>query len=122
MILTLNEKDAAALTLHLSIMKKSFRNIVKRRCKSDKAFLIDSYSFILEEVKNALEELQTSNKYDIHLNIKDLEVLKAFLDAYLDRIDKELELKSYSKSDLVEHVLILRDINERLKKVGEAYA
>lgn len=89
MILEINLKESAALTLHMAIMRKSFRNLVKAKYKAHKSDYLASYDYIHTEVKKALEA--NLDGFKIHLNIRDLEILNEFLRAYTAKVEKELK-------------------------------
>jgi len=86
MILVISEKESAALTLHMSIMRKSFRNLIKARYKARRDDLNKSYDYLLQIIKDALESKNKTN--EIHLNILDLEVLCEFLNSYTSKLAK----------------------------------
>jgi len=86
MILVISEKESAALTLHMSIMRKSFRNLIKACYKAHRDDLNKSYDYLLQIVKDALESKNKTN--EIHLNILDLEVLCEFLNSYTSKLAK----------------------------------
>lgn len=87
MIVKINQKESAALTLHMAIMRKPFRNLMKTKYKAYKSDYLASYDYILNEAKNALEA--NLDSYDLNLNIRDLEILNEFLRAYTAKVEKE---------------------------------
>lgn len=89
MIVKINQKESAALTLHMAIMRKPFRNLMKTKYKAYKSDYLASYDYILNEAKNALEA--NLDSYDLNLNIRDLEILNEFLRAYTAKVEKELK-------------------------------
>lgn len=89
MIVKINQKESAALTLHMAIMRKPFRNLMKTKYKAYKSNYLASYDYILNEAKNALEA--NLDSYDLNLNIRDLEILNEFLRAYTAKVEKELK-------------------------------
>lgn len=89
MIVKINQKESAALTLHMAIMRKPFRNLMKTKYKAYKINYLASYDYILNEAKNALEA--NLDSYDLNLNIRDLEILNEFLRAYTAKVEKELK-------------------------------
>lgn len=91
MIVKINQKESAALTLHMAIMRKPFRNLMKTKYKAYKSDYLASYDYILNEAKNALEA--NLDSYDLNLNIKDLEILKEFIRAYTEQLNKEFKDK-----------------------------
>lgn len=109
MIIFIEEKEAAALTLHMSVMRKSFRNIIKKQHTSERASFMTSYDYLLDESKKALEGQYTA--YELHMNIKDLEILHAFLKAYIAKAEKENEVAQ--SDDLKEHLDALSTVREK---------
>lgn len=102
MILVINQKESAALTLHLAIMRKNFRKLIKRDYKARRDVLNDSYDYLLESAREALEcqneeiemymyEKELEVLYEVYVNEIDLEVLCAFLSSYVDKLG-ELKL------------------------------
>lgn len=92
MILNINNLESATLTLHMSIMRKSFRNLIKVKYKAEKKDFLNSYDYIHNESKKALELTQQDiNNYEMHLNINDLEILREFLKSYTDKLSKEFK-------------------------------
>lgn len=109
MIIFINEKEAAALTFHMSVMRKSFRNLLKKQYKAKQVELLHSYDYLLAESKKALEGEYTA--YALNMNIKDLEVLHEFLRAYIAKAHQENE-KAKSE-ELKEHLYVLSGVREK---------
>lgn len=109
MIVFINEKEAAALTLHMSIMRKSFRKLLKARYSSNKATYMQSYDYLLDEVKKALEGQYSA--YALNMNIQDLEILHEFLRAYIDKVEKEMS-KHLQDTDR-EQLYVLRNVQDK---------
>lgn len=105
--------DSAALTLHMSIMRKSFRNIIKSKYKDLKKEYLASYDYIHEEVKQAL--LNNSNSYDLNLNIRDLEILNEFLRAYTNKVMNEFN-EQLQDTDR-EQIEALNDVHRRCNEL-----
>lgn len=100
MILVINEKESATLTLHMSMMRKPFRNLIKARYKARRDDLNKSYDYILQSARNALENEKEAN--EMHFNIIDLEVLCEFLNSYTGKLTN-FELKGM---DLEQHEIM----------------
>lgn len=113
MILVINEKESAALTLHLSIMRKPYRNLIKSRYKARRNDLNKSYDYILSTVKNALESQNEAN--EVHLNIIDLEVLCEFLNSYTSKLAK-FDLKDMD----LEQLEIMKGLHLRCQELMAA--
>lgn len=109
MIIFINEKEAAALTLHMSVMRKSFRNLLKRQFKAEQKEFQYSYDYIHDEARKALEG--EYNAYALNMNIKDLEILKAFLDAYIVKTVRENEMAQIE--ELKEHLDVLSGVRNK---------
>ena len=107
MILTLNVKEAAALTLHMSIMRKSVRNLLKKKYPKEKKELLESYDYVHEEAKKGLAASDNNRitHYTLHANIRDLTVLKEFLKAYTQKIGElstELQCEDKAQIEVLE--------------------
>lgn len=92
MIVNINHQESAALTLHMAIMRKSFRNLIKSKYREFKNEYLSSYDYVHEESKKALELFDNGDieNYELNLNIRDLEILKEFLRAYTAKVAIEL--------------------------------
>lgn len=86
MIVVINKMEAAALTMHMNIMRPSFRNITKKNYPDKLKEYINSYDYIKNESSMALE--YGVDTYNLNLNIVDLNVLQAFLKAYIEKSQK----------------------------------
>lgn len=109
MIIFIEEKEAAALTLHMSVMRKSFRNLIKKQHASERESFMTSYDYLLDESKKALEGQYMA--YELNMNIKDLEILHAFLKAYIAKAEKENEQAQIS--DFKEHLEVLSNVRDK---------
>lgn len=93
MILTLNIKECAALTIHMSIMRKSIRNILKKKYPKEKGELLESFDYIHQEAQKGLEASARSvTHYTINANIRDIKLLTEFLNVYTNKLN-ELDMK-----------------------------
>lgn len=111
MILVINHLESATLTLNLSRMRKSYRNLIKARYKARRDELYASYDYILENVKDALESQLETN--EVHLNKRDLEVLESFLKSYIGKLD-ELNLKHVED---IQQIEIMKDLHLRCERL-----
>lgn len=113
MIVFLSNQEAASLTLHMAVMRKSFRNLLKKQFKAEQKEFQDSYDYIHNEAQKALE-----GEYDVYalnMNIKDLRILEAFLEAYIAKTVQENEI---AKSDeLKEHLDILSGVRKKINEL-----
>lgn len=106
MIVVIDKREAAALTFHMNIMRPSFRNILKKKYRNELKEYIASYDYIKSEATNATELEKVS--HELHMNIKDLEILQAFLQAYLY---KAQQVNDEAKSDdFQEHLNALTSV------------
>lgn len=116
MIVQINKKEIAALTFHMNIMRPSFRNICKKNYKDKLKEYMNSYDYVKFEATNALE-LEVE-EYVLNLNIVDLNVLRAFLDAY---IAKSKAVNEQVKSDdYDEHLELLENVKNKADAVAAA--
>lgn len=115
MILITKKVEAAALALHLSVMRADYRNLLKRQYKSKKDDYLKSYDYVRKECEMQLE--QDLEYKEQHLNIIDLNVLHAFLHAYIDRLQKALKdaekVAGIEFKEDDEQVFILANIKKR---------
>lgn len=113
MILNVNQKESAALTLHMLVMRKSYRNLFKGRYKARREELYQTYDYVLNLSKKALEsELET---FDMHLNIRDLEMLCEVLRSYADKFRKEVG--NLLKGEDLEQINILDQLHARCREL-----
>lgn len=123
MILIVNKKEIATMVLHMHIMRNPYKNVIKARYKTDKEKMVESYDFILKSVKEALTgDLEVC---DLHLNIRDAEMLNSFLKAYVKKLHdtyKKIGIQKINKMDY-EQMKMLEGISERITLMtGEVYA
>lgn len=111
MILVINQKESAALTLHMSVMRKSYRNLFKSRYKARRVELEKIYDYLLGLSKEALES--KLELFELHLNIRDLEMLCEVLRSYTDKFKKEVG--HALKSEDLEQINILDQLHARCK-------
>lgn len=112
MILPVNIRECAALTLHMSIMRQSFKNIAKSRYKTQKKDLLQSYDYVLQICRDALEQNLTHTQ--IHLNISDVEVLYEFLRSYTTKLEPLMGDLQASENDK-EQIVILKRLCDELQ-------
>lgn len=113
MILQVNNKDAAALVLHLKITRKNFKNLLKSKYSADRKRYLNAYDYVVAECAEVLEQ-ELDNK-DLHLNIVDLSVLAAFLKAYVSKANEEFE-KAKIKDD-EGHIQTLQNIQQECERL-----
>ena len=116
MIVVINKMEAAALTMHMNVMRPSFRNITKKNYPDKLKEYISSYDYIKNESSMALEyEVDT---YNLNLNIVDLNVLQAFLKAY---IDKSQKVNDEAKSEeFQQHLDALNNVQIKCQELKSA--
>lgn len=116
MILTLDNLEASALTLHMAIMRKSMRNLLKKKYPKEKKDFLESYDFIHEEAKKVLitSDTDSANNYDINANIRDLTVLNEFLKAYTQKIE---ELDTDLQGEDQEQIEVLVKLHRKCEEV-----
>lgn len=106
MILIINQKESATLNLHMAIMRKKYRQLFKRDYKARRDELNQSYDYILDMSKDAIESQNKAN--EVHMDTIDLEVLCAFLYSYVCKLSN-VKLTD----DWLEHVEIMQDLHLR---------
>lgn len=114
MILVINHLESATLTLNLSRMRKSYRNMIKARYKDRREVLCNAFDYVHQCVKEALESKLDTN--EVHLNKIDLEVLEAFLKSYIGKLD-ELNLKH---ADDIQQIEIMKELHLRCERLMAA--
>lgn len=119
MILVINKKEGAALTMHMAVMRKSFRNLLKSKYKDKQREYLIAYDYVQNEAQAILElDLES---HSMHLNIIDLTVLEAFLKAYSDKLEQELKSKMNNEQiSAIEDLSILKDLQQRCEEVMAA--
>ena len=119
MILLTSKEETAILVLHLSVMRSEYRNLLKKKYKNKKDDYLKAYDYVRKECERQLE--QDLEYKEQHLNIVDLNVLHAFLVAYIDKLSKVLEdAEKVAGMELKEdkkQVLILTDIKQRCSEL-----
>ena len=110
MILVINQKESAVLTLHLAIMRKNYKKLIKRDYKARRDVLMQSYDYILEMAKEAVESENEAN--ELHLDDIDREVLCAFLSSYVDKLG-ELELDE----EMIDQLQTMKELELRCKEL-----
>lgn len=110
MILVINQKESATLVLNLGIMRKSYKKLFKRDYKARREVLIQSYDYILEMAKEALESENEAN--EVHLDELDVEVLCAVLSSYIDKLG-EIDLNE----EMIEQLQIIKELELRCKEL-----
>jgi len=113
MILVINHKESAALTLHMAIMRKSYRNLIKARYKAQRDVLYVAYDYVWQKAKEALESQNKVN--EVHLNVLDLEMICEFLKSYASKLEK-MDLKDMD----LEQLEILKELHIRCEELKAA--
>lgn len=110
MILVINEKESATLVLHMAIMRKNYRKLIKSRYKARRGELNNSYDYLLDSVKEALKSENKEN--EIYIDDVDKEVLCAFLSSYIEKLE-ELELKE----EMIEQSQVMKALHLRCQEL-----
>lgn len=114
MIVNIEKQEIAALTFHMNVMRASFRNIVKKNYPGNLKDYMASYDYVKKEAATALT--QDAETHTLHLNIVDLAVLKAFLDAY---IKKAQRVNDDAKSDdFQRHLDALKRVKDKADEIA----
>ena len=113
MILAINNVEAAALTLHMSIMRKNFKKLLKKKYKEQQDDYLQAYNYVVTEAAYVLE--QQIDSYQMHLNIVDLQVLNEFLRAYTNKADEEV--KKAMKPGQEDPLQALKDLCEQCEEL-----
>lgn len=122
LILTLETKECATLTLHMSIMRKSMRNLLKKKYPGEKKEFLESYDYVHEKAKKGLEASEIFNvtHFTDHYNIRDLKVLTEFLRAYIDQLNGlKVEFEEVDKEQLEVMANLLKKCNKVIQDVEE---
>lgn len=110
MILVINQKESAVLALHLGIMRKNYKKLIKRDYKARRDVLMTSYDYILEMAKEAVESENEAN--EVHIDELDREVLCAFLSSYVDKLG-ELELND----EMLDQLQTMKELQLRCEEL-----
>lgn len=116
MILQLDKKEMASLTLHMSLMRKSVRKGFKSNYGSEAKGILESY----DEVKSTVaQELEKDVEQTIlHFNIKEIDMLHSFLIFYIKELHK-FEVEKLNEVDL-EQIQSLESIKEKVEECKAA--
>lgn len=116
MIVTVNKQQAAALCLHMNTMRNSMKKVLKKKYKEDRAEYLKAYDYVKFEAANAVET--QTEQYVIHCNIVDVNVLEAFLAAYIDKTKAVFEQAKLKDAD--EHLEALQAVLEQCEVLKSA--
>lgn len=114
MILELNKKEMAALTLHMSIMRKNVRKGFKSNYGSLAKSVLSSYDDVKNTTAQALEGLEGQEKHTFNYNIKEIDMLHSFLSFYLIETEKEFSSHDLKEEDK-EHLTCLEQIKSKVE-------
>ena len=127
MILNMEQNEMAVLVLHMTIMRKSVRKGFKKNYGSKEGKeVLASY----DEVKAALSEILKlddenaevpEGPQEIHFNIKEIDMLDAFLSWYNKEVDESIGEKKIHQTDR-EQLDALKEIKEKVDGLRLAYA
>lgn len=117
MILQLNNKEMAALVLHMSIMRKNVRKGFKSNYGNDSKKVIASYDEVKNTVATALETTHEDDSCYLHFNIKEVDMLFSFLEFYVMQLHDTLDFKKISSEDneQIECLKMIKSKTEELK-------
>lgn len=115
MILTIEKKEAAAMSLHMSIMRKSIRNMLKKRYPAQKKEWLSSFDYLAISTREFLEIGNESGHLD--LNIRDAEMLHEFIRAYQEQIEADKQLQKQLKDADKEQMELLTAVQIRCKEL-----
>ena len=107
MIVPIDRQDAAALVLHMRTMRQSFRNLLKKKYKSEQKEHLAAFDYVVKESTELLVNEDQKHK-DLHLNINELRVLEEFLRAYVAKTEKEMT--EAMTDDYKQHMQLLSNI------------
>lgn len=113
MIIYVNKKETATLVLHMAMMRKNVRNMLKKRQPEARKDWLDSFDYILASVRLILEK-----DYDesiLNLNIKDAEMLQEFLRSYIEQAQPEADKANHK--EMQEQLKILTELKNKAIEV-----
>lgn len=100
MIIQLEKKEIAALTLHMSIMRKNVRKGFKSNYGRDSKDYIASYDEVKNTIAKELENMgENEDSCYFHFNIREIDMLFSFLDFYVNEVDLVINLEKLSQED-----------------------
>jgi len=115
MILTIKKQEAAAMSLHMSIMRKSIRNMLKKRYPAHKKEWLSSFDYLANSTRDFLEVSQEIGQ--LNLNIRDAEMLNEFIRAYQQQIEADKQLQKQLKDADKEQLELLTAVQIRCKEL-----
>ncbi|WP_332651612.1 hypothetical protein [Lysinibacillus sp. 54212] len=115
MILAIQKQEAAAMSLHMSIMRKSIRNMLKKRYSMQKKEWLSSFDYLVTSVRDFLEIGQEFGQ--LNLNIRDVEMLQEFIRAYQQQIELNKQLQKQLTAADKEQLELLTAVQIRCKEL-----
>lgn len=115
MILSLNKKEMAALTLHMYIMRKNVRKGFKSNYGSQAKSVLSSFDDVKNTTAQALEGMgEEESNHTFNYNINEIDMLHSFLSFYLIETRKEFSEQDLNSEDQ-EQINCLESIKSKVE-------
>lgn len=122
MILRIEQQETGTLLLHMAIMRKSVRKGFKKNYGSNSIEVLRSYDEVKETLINVLERDNCAAWYDLHFNIKEVEMLHSFLDFYTKELQKTFDNAPKISEEDTQQIQALNNIKIKVDEMMVAYA
>jgi hypothetical protein len=122
MILRIEQQETGTLLLHMAIMRKSVRKGFKKNYGSDSIEVLRSYDEVKETLIRVLEGDSAAAWYDLHFNIKEVEMLHSFLNFYTEELQKTFDNAPKISEEDTQQIQALNNIKIKVNEMRIAYA
>ncbi|MEK4973578.1 hypothetical protein NSQ89_14565 [Niallia sp. FSL R7-0648] len=122
MNLILTGTETEVLTVHLHVMRKNIKTVLKRNYGHwEGKRLLKVYDKIKDELKDKLEFLEAEKEYHFVFNREELELLHSFLIVFFNKLNEEMKSKIKNNVDRekAKENMQLAQLEEVQKKVNE---
>jgi hypothetical protein len=122
MILRIEQPETGTLLLHMAIMRKSVRKGFKKNYGSNSIEVLRSYDEVKETLIRVLEVDNAAAWYDLHFNIKEVEMLHSFLDFYTKELQNTFDNAPKISKEDTQQIQALNNVKTKVNEMINAYA
>ena len=122
MNLILTGAETEVLTVHLHVMRKNIKTVLKRNYgHGEGKRLLKVYDKVKDELKDKLEFLEAEKGFPFVFNREELELLHSFLIVFFNKLNEEMKSKIRNNTDRekVKENMQLAHLEEVQRKVNE---
>jgi len=122
MNLILTGAETEVLTVHLHVMRKNIKTVLKRNYgHGEGKRLLKVYDKVKDELKDKLEFLEAEQGFPFVFNREELELLHSFLIVFFNKLNEEMKSKIRNNTDRekVKENMQLAHLEEVQRKVNE---